>query len=459
MENYMSEPPADTPVAQCVGAFTTVPTVAQHLWATRLPFWFLRPTYVFDAENILAVVPLREPDFSVPDAPGDGAPPVIYSGNSAEDKIAAIHRAAAQTPWYRDPFETTNPRPPLTQPSTQPSAATPIASTSRPIALSNDPQLRYKPYPPKAPEKGSVKNPAKNPAKSPAKPQRDKFSALAVEGMPPSIVAWADALAQVDQSVSPCTSDPADKRYVLPEPALLVNTTPDRRRKFLHHWNLLSDGFIYMLSQPGQAQLLSTQEWRDILEGLMTQRGAPGSRTYRRSTGLEDRIRPALQASNVSSIEGFPIPLESLPEFSLKQTREIVWQVAETSFRFKFASLDRRASKKNRLDDVKGCFAGHMLLGVPLETSKQGWAATAMEERGRYVMRSANLMLDWTTKSPCPNIICRVADRQNWSLPDMQALETAVCRYYTQAFWESFGRAAVVPLHLDHDVEKDDGQL
>jgi hypothetical protein len=66
--------------------------------------------------------------------------------------------------------------------------------------------------------------------------------------MPPSIIAWADALAQVDRSVPPFTSDPADKRYVVPEPALFVNSNPEWRRRFLHHWNLLADGFLYMLS-------------------------------------------------------------------------------------------------------------------------------------------------------------------------------------------------------------------
>jgi hypothetical protein len=63
-------------------------------------------------------------------------------------------------------------------------------------------------------------------AKNPPKIERDKFSTLAVAEMPPSIVAWADALAQVDWSLPPLTSDPADKCYVLPEPALFANSNP-----------------------------------------------------------------------------------------------------------------------------------------------------------------------------------------------------------------------------------------
>jgi hypothetical protein len=81
---------------------------------------------------------------------------------------------------------------------------------------------------------------------------------------------------------------------------------------------------------------------------------------------------PALPACNISSLESFPVPDDSLPEFSLKQTREIIWQVAETSFRFEFAALYRRASKMSRLGAVKDCFPGYMLMGVPLEMSKHG---------------------------------------------------------------------------------------
>jgi hypothetical protein len=191
----------------------------------------------------------------------------------------------------------------------------------------------------------------------------------------------------------------------------------------------------------------------------MIKRGHPASRAYKRSVNLESRLLPVLQACNISSLEGFPVPDDSLPDFSIEQTREIVWQVAETSFRFEFAALDRRASKKDRLGAVKDCFPGHMLLGVPLEMSKRGWAATAIEERHRYVARTADLMLDWTSSSPQPNIIQHVADHSTWTPSQMQALETAVCCYYTQCFWEYFGRAAIVPLRLDHNVEKEDGQL
>ncbi|KAJ7101820.1 hypothetical protein C8R43DRAFT_963922 [Mycena crocata] len=444
IENYINAP-SDSPVAKCVGAFTLEPAVAQQLFTARLPFWFLRPTYVFDEENIMAVVELQEPSFSVLNEPGEHAPPILYTGNSTREKIAAIQHAAAHTPWYRDPFETG-------ASSSLPSLPLVPSGSAGSSSHHNNANSthRFNPY---SVPSSTKKKTGRNPKSGPSKLQRDKFSLLSIPEMPPHIASWSDALAGVDRSVIPFTSNAGDRRYVLPEPALLVNSTPERRRMFLHHWSLLSDGFLFLLSQPPHAQLLTAQEWRDILEGLLTKRGHAQSKTYKRSVELERFIRPALEASGIESVEGFPVPPASLRDFSLQETREIVWVVAETSFRFEFCALDKRASKKERVAHVQRCFAGRTLIGTPLHMSKRGLAATEQEERHRYLVRMADLMLDWTTRSARPEPIRQgVTQRQNWSQSDMERLEHAVCCHYAQAFWEHFGRPPVVPMRLDHDL-------
>ncbi|KAJ7640607.1 hypothetical protein B0H17DRAFT_1148941 [Mycena rosella] len=369
MNNYMAEPAPDTPVTQCVGCFTSVPLVAQHMWATHLPFWLLRPTHVFDAENILNMVPLRPPRnmtlHALGEELGEAAPPVLYSGNSTDQKIAAIICAAAQNPCNSLAVVRSN-------------------NQQSPARLNQQQRQQAKPYPATAPAK------SKGAGAAAPKVVRDKFQTLVIPEMLPSIVAWADALAQVDQLITPYTSDPADRRYVLPEPALLVNTIPEQWRLWLHHWTMLAHGFIYSLSQPEHLQLLSAQEWRDVLAGLMKQ----------------------------------------LPK-SIFVSSMLLWTNGRP-----------------------------MLVGVPLELSQCGWASTKIEERQRYVGRTATLMLNWTTKSTCPDIVSCVARQggSNWLPADIQALKSAVCRYYTRAFWEYFGRAAVVPLRLDHDLEKEHGE-
>lgn len=289
---------------------------------------------------------------------------------------------------------------------------------------------------------------------------RNKFVHLSVEGMPPpAIIEWADALSQVDQSIKPLTDNAADRSYILPEPALFVNTTPERRRQLLHHWNLVGDGFYYMLGQPEHVQLLSAQQWRDVLEGRMAKRGAEGSRRNKRTGDLEELLRPALDAANVSSIEGFPVPIQNVPQFTLAQIEANVWRVAETSFRFELAALDRRAANTQRLAAVKACFAGGLLLGFPLEMAVLGWAAPTVEQRHPFVANTARLMLNWRCTSPVPDIVRRIGTSLAWSQAQMQALERAVCQFYTQAFWEYFGRAAVIPLRLTIELDKEEGEI
>ncbi|KAJ7018304.1 hypothetical protein C8F04DRAFT_1277831 [Mycena alexandri] len=84
------------------------------------------------------------------------------------------------------------------------------------------------------------------------------------------------------------------------------------------------------------------------------------------------------------------------------------------------------------------------------------WGGQEFLQKGMWSRPTAALMLDWTTHCTRSNIIRRVADRRPWPPSEMQALETAVCEYYTTAFYEYFGRAAVIPMPLDHDAEMED---
>ncbi|KAJ7025009.1 hypothetical protein C8F04DRAFT_1269754 [Mycena alexandri] len=59
MNNFFLGPSSDTALPQFEGAFTTEPAVVQQLSHTRIPVWFIRPTMVFDKENILDVVHLQ----------------------------------------------------------------------------------------------------------------------------------------------------------------------------------------------------------------------------------------------------------------------------------------------------------------------------------------------------------------------------------------------------------------
>ncbi|KAK7027779.1 hypothetical protein R3P38DRAFT_3267870 [Favolaschia claudopus] len=432
------------PVANCVGVFTSSVEVAQQLWGARLPYWLVRPTYVFSEEVILKVVtPEKPPWFMDVLDPSHDDPPVIYTGNGTDAKLAAIQREAAKVAWYRDPFD----RPvdqitPLDE--VGPSSAGPAIS---PTVHANRGH-RFHPYSKSggravAPQAGSTGG-------------RNKFEALLAAEMPDIIPSWADALRKVDLSRPTRSKRTTDTHYILPEPALLAAPESlERRRMFLHHWLLLRDAFHYMLSSSEPCTLLKAQEWRDILEGLLEQRGNPKSRTGRRSAELSKLLAPLFKACGIAKLEGFPVPRSSIPEYSVEKAKEVLWGLAETNFRFELSSLDARASGRDRWEEVRMCFAGGMFVSVPLNLSQRGLASTDIHERHRYFLRLARLMMSWHTDTVMPRAVADAANAPSnteWSSTRMGELEHAVATYYTQCFYELFGRAAVVPMRLSHQL-------
>ncbi|KAJ6527590.1 hypothetical protein DFH09DRAFT_880099, partial [Mycena vulgaris] len=129
--------------------------------------------------------------------------------------------------------------------------------------------------------------------------------------------------------------------------------------------------------------------------------------------------------------------------------KEITWALAESNFRFECLSLDARASGLTRLEEVRACFVGRALLGIPLEYSTRGPASETQQERHRYLIRLAKLMMAWQTHTYRPSAIGRATRAQEplaYTDEEMSDLEWAIVCYYTQSFYEYFGRAAVVPM-------------
>ncbi|KAJ7060637.1 hypothetical protein C8F01DRAFT_1369611 [Mycena amicta] len=457
-----------TVLAPCIGAYTSDPLVAQRLYTARIPFWLLRPTSVFAQEIILKIVAPIEPNFKVLD-PVDHNGRVVMPNtmrtlyeNTTKAKFEAINDVVVHARWYRDPFETLKTGPPW--PTTLSSPVSTIASSSKATSSSSSTSRSVnKPYSSQrrpnqqgaADTSGAKHSPKKKysaanekggKSTAGAQTERNKFQRLDSPLMPASIMSWQRALASVHQDVTPLSTNLDDRRYVFPEPALFANMTPEGQRRRLHHWNLLRDAFVFVLSDQENetAPSYSGQQWRDVLDGYLTTRGdAQGTfhqqKKHRRTAKLEDMIGPALDACNVETVQGFPVPSDSLLKFTEERSGPA-----------------KSFGRSLRPDKVKHCFAGGMLIGAPLEKSQRGFAAATVEQRHPYFRRVASLMLDWTSVSPRPTILAANVlahcDSEGWRPVQQEALETAVCDFYTQSFWEHFGRAAIIPMRLEHVV-------
>jgi hypothetical protein len=99
------QPPATT-VANCIGAFTNIPHVAQHFHRAGLPIWFIQPwekdPYPY---NILSIVSPLDPTDSLCISPHDPPFPVIYRGFlNVREKHDAIHGYSRKWLVFKDPF-------------------------------------------------------------------------------------------------------------------------------------------------------------------------------------------------------------------------------------------------------------------------------------------------------------------------------------------------------------------
>ncbi|KAJ7089081.1 hypothetical protein C8R44DRAFT_892461 [Mycena epipterygia] len=236
-------------------------------------------------------------------------------------------------------------------------------------------------------------------------------------------VAETSRVGQVEQKKSPpaCGID-VPQRYVLPEPALLASPEDEPRRRMLyHHYRLVCDALIFCLADPDlPCALLSTQEWRDVLQGEVTKQGRAGTRAQARSASLEELLLPAFKACGIDMLTEFPVPPEAVPPMHVHSVKEL----AKMNFRYEFLALDvfRRGGTDWAGFSRKPKRTGSTLSNGPLAVSPL---------RSGYPARLG---------------------RTEWDADAVRLLEQKVALYYTQSFYDLFGRAAVVPMRLEHEI-------
>ncbi|KAJ7897961.1 hypothetical protein B0H14DRAFT_2557474 [Mycena olivaceomarginata] len=198
--------------------------------------------------------------------------------------------------------------------------------------------------------------------------------------------------------------------------------------------------------------LLTTQQWRDILQGKVSKQGKDGTRVQARSASLEDLLQPAFTACGINALTEFPVPPEAVPPLHVHRTKELLWELVEINFRYKFLALDAHASGLDRPNECRRCFAGEGLIGMDFRESQRGLAAHEAMDRLLYLLCMVGLMCDWSVPCERPKQIDTAKGRTEWVAGSVRHLEQKVAQYYTQSFYGLFGRAAVVPMCLQHEI-------
>ncbi|KAJ6454897.1 hypothetical protein C8R47DRAFT_1328794 [Mycena vitilis] len=461
---YMEDPLSKaTRPAALIGAYTTDSGVAQQLHRADIPYWYIRPASLFRDENILELVHPRPPTRLELRAHPDHTT-LCRSTNNTAKKIAAIHDCSRSVRWYNDPFAIENPleEGEVADTRTHPAEYTVASSSSasmqacgsasRPVqnvradrssggGPTRTEGARHQRYSPYKPDPRGVPH---APAQSSG---RNKFEVLDRPEMPTAIQCWKYALSKVNTSSPPHKKD---SYYVLPEPAILVSAEAvGKRQRRLHHFLMLRDALLYRFGNyTGREILMSSQEWRDIMDGKVDTQGRAHSKLRERTAEIHRILKPAMQACNVDYYRDFPAK-DDIPLITTNRAKEILWEISEINFRFEFVALDHRESELFRPEACLACFPDGGIVGFPLTASKLGFAAEALIDRHPYTLRLATLMLDWKNWK-LPAVIRYAPTVTSWSKEQMETLESEVALHYTQCFFQSFGRACVIPMRLEH---------
>lgn len=275
--------------------------------------------------------------------------------------------------------------------------------------------------------------------------------------MPPPIPSWQSALKAVNTNPSllePSNhSNPNNSKYVFPEPGIFTGVRNEVRcARYFTTWNHVKAICLFRAFAASSTAIpLTPQEWRDLLIGNLN--GTFNGETNRERQQKIRGIFANCLAELSMDFESFT-PIEITPQPLVQsEAQKVLWELSELNFRFELLALDKRASAVNsnealeRQDMVVKCFASGGLI-PELRDSTRGLASLTWQERLPFLLRLRALMRDWKGNKPTPLLLPDLDALDLYYEQDAGALEDAVARFYTQSFFNHFGRAAVIPTRL-----------
>lgn len=284
--------------------------------------------------------------------------------------------------------------------------------------------------------------------------------------MPPVIPAWEVALKNVDPDKRNLITDRTHGAYVLPHPHSFLNDNPRTAATYFYNWLSNRPSWFTRLQKiESSPNPLTNQQWRDFLVSRPSDRvdtkGAAGRQQVRELLGVQVS---GIADGTSSPVEwhGHILDQTSPPPDHIAQ--QILWELFELNFRFELLALDRVASASTddshdashaREQQILQCFPQReglsALLVADVTLAHRGLGAAHWQERAPYVLALRTVMRGWKVRTLEKPAIIDGEDMPQGlqTSAEIVAMEDAVTRYYTQAFYNFFGRPAVVPHRLD----------
>jgi hypothetical protein len=277
---------------------------------------------------------------------------------------------------------------------------------------------------------------------------RDKFDVHESPLMPLPIPVWRDALKAVKRDEPPASYN---TRYLFPEAAIFASTNEARRAKFFATWNVFRPACILrVFSSESSASPLSGQQWRDfLLDGLLARSREPNL------VGRCEQVKAIFaNALDELQIDPCPPPSYHCPTVPVGEAQKTLWELTELNFRFELLALDTYAGSSSHRDEherqamVLKCFNVPSLVVVDVQRPNTGLQAHDWQDRLPFLLALRGLMRDWDGLKPTALLLPDLASHNMYTEVDALELEDHIARFYTQTFYHSFGRAAVIPTRL-----------
>lgn len=326
---------------------------------------------------------------------------------------------------------------------------------------------------------------------TPGSSGRNKFLDLTGPLAPPSIEAWPAALLAVDTAPSNRSLQFKDSKngYAYPDPALFINVQTDAKcALYFANWLRHRTALIFRVSTPTtDTSPIGNQLWRTLLglplEILTNDATTRETKSAKRKQAIRDILANCVNPADGVSInpedkpriswQGMDIALGVVP--SVQVARQILWEISELNFRCEFAALDNRAHDSTlsvgalapptslntplpapltREELLGRCFVGSSMLDVQLAHANQGLASPLWTERRNYLVAFYHVVVTWTgfqsyaTSKSCLDLSRPLVVPSDLSENDTCQLETLVTGFYTQMFFNFFGRAAIIPRRI-----------
>lgn len=492
-----------------VGAFFFDPTVADHYWKAGIPVWLVCPAQKAGSLRVDQLVEtIKGRDMVVVEDDPMDHHGVFYSGSPHSGKKYHFFNEYTRHYFSRsNPFRVpttgysfgTLEKQPGSSTSTQPSIlSAPVASTSAHGAVRPGKSKALKQ---RKPCKWNLSHLAtcltiivdEKPGSKPSIGSSEilKFADIAGPLAPPPIDSWSTALLAVDTAVTnrvPHFMD-ANNGYAFPHPSLFINIQTDERRTlFFINWLKHRSALIYRISAPRtDTSPIGNQMWRTLL-GLPLERLSSEEALARetKSAKCKQAIGDIL-ASCINAADGISINLNDDNKISWQgneitpgkavapeTSQQILWELSELNFRCELVGLDRRLHDNQlsanqpatlgphvplpalwtREDLLGRCFIGTSMLDIELGHANHGLACPQWTDRRRYLFALRNVMITWSgfqSYASSKNLLAFLEPpvlSSDMTENQTHHLEMLVSGFYTQSFFNCFGRAPILPRRL-----------